>query len=91
VEPDLSLISLKASFDAGLRPSDLMVEIDSRCRRHPDPAIWIHRIDLDGLLCRADELERGDPSLPLYGMPFATKDNIDVAGLPTTCACPDFA
>lgn len=33
----------------------------------------------------------GDPSLPLAGIPFAVKDNIDVAGFPTTAACPGFA
>ncbi|CRK20647.1 hypothetical protein BN1723_002617 [Verticillium longisporum] len=33
----------------------------------------------------------GPASLPLFGVPFAAKDNIDVAGFPTTAACPSFA
>ena len=42
---------------------------------------------------RAKELEQeADPSsLPLYGIPFGVKDSIDVAGVLTTLACPDYA
>ncbi len=52
-------------------------------------ALWIHLLDESALVAQADALS--DPSLPLYGIPFAVKDNIDVAGLPTTAACPAFA
>ena len=58
-----------------------------------DDGVWITALDRDSLRRRAAELE-ADPdarSLPLYGVPFAVKDSIDVAGLPTTCACPDYA
>lgn len=57
-----------------------------------DPALWIARIDDAALLRRAAELEaEGPQGRPLWGLTFAVKDNIDVAGMPTTAACPGFA
>ena len=50
--------------------------------------IWIHLADADALRHRAARLPT---SGPLAGMTFAVKDNIDVAGMPTTAACPSFA
>lgn len=61
-----------------------------------DPA-WIETIDrprLDAELSRLSDLlaQAGGltEALPLFGVPFAVKDNIDVAGWPTTAACPAF-
>lgn len=57
-----------------------------------DDRVWITRVADGDLLARAAALDaRGPTGLPLFGVPFAVKDNIDVAGLPTTAACPDFA
>jgi allophanate hydrolase len=57
-----------------------------------DPAIWITRIPDADVMARARILEAEGPrGRPLWGLTAAVKDNIDVAGLPTTAACPDYA
>ncbi len=63
-----------------------------------DPALWISRVDETAIRQRSAALAaaaKADPGsiarLPLYGIPFAVKDNIDVAGMPTTAACPAFS
>jgi len=58
------------------------------------PAVWISRFDADALWAAAAKVDArvvAGETLPLAGVPFAVKDNIDLAGLDTTAACPAFA
>lgn len=67
-------------------------DVYARIARHDDPAMFITLRPEADVLAEAAALEAGgEASLPLYGIPVAVKDNIDVAGLPTTAACPAFA
>jgi allophanate hydrolase len=75
-----------------LLPVDVAREALGRIAAYPDPAVWITRVPEDAVMARAKALAEADPdALPLYGIPFAVKDNIDCSGLPTTAACPAFA
>ena len=87
----LGIHQLKEQFERGtLTPTELVNQI-GRKLENEDPAIWIHRISHESLLDRARDLEKSSSKgLPLYGIPFAVKDNIDVAGCPTSAGCPDF-
>jgi allophanate hydrolase len=73
-------------------PASTVARSFQRIHDHGDPAIFISLRDEAGAIAEAEALSaRGDTSLPLYGVPVAVKDNIDVAGLPTTAACPAFS
>jgi allophanate hydrolase len=67
-------------------PEEIVGEAYGRIGRRGVAPEWITLVDKDRALARA----RAAPAGPLYGIPFAVKDNIDVAGLPTSCACPEF-
>ncbi|GAA4559526.1 amidase family protein [Pseudonocardia xishanensis] len=84
---------LRTAYRAGtLRPLTVVEDVLARIASRGDDAVWISVAAAEDLRRRAAELERLDPlDLPLYGVPVAVKDNIDVAGLPTTAACPGFA
>lgn len=89
----LDIATLGARFRAGeLRPAQVVEGVFGRIRARGDEPLWIHLLPQAEVAARAAQLERKGPKgLPLYGIPFSVKDNIDIAGHPTTAGCPDFA
>jgi allophanate hydrolase len=88
-----TIASIVAAHRAGtVSPAQTVARSFARIRDHNDPAIFISLRDEKDALAEAAALSAKNPAmLPLYGVPVAVKDNIDVAGLPTTAACPAFA
>jgi len=87
--PLLDLATLRSLYAGGLSPRDCVAALARRID-DADRAAFITAATLDQMLAQADALLDRAPepnSLPLWGVPFAVKDNIDVAGFPTTAAC----
>ena len=87
-----TIATLLAAHAAGKSLKATIEETYDRIAAHGDPALFIAVRPKAEALAIAARLEAsGSAGKPLFGVPFVVKDNIDVAGLPTTAACPAFA
>jgi allophanate hydrolase len=94
----LDVSYLREVFASGaVTPTDVLEDVYSRVHSCVGPhglhPVWIHLVSKADALARARVLESSSDArkLPLYGVPFAVKDNIHVTGMPTTAGCPAYA
>jgi allophanate hydrolase len=94
-DPDtgsLDFATLRRHYaDGTLTPVTVAEAVLRRVDRHPDDKIWISRLPSAAIIGHAQHIAEGRKDRPLYGLPFAIKDNIDIGGLQTTAGCPGFA
>lgn len=89
----LTIAQLREMYSQGsITPEEVMAGIAERARSDEGMNIWITPPSMERIAPYLERLRGRAPSeLPLWGIPFAVKDNIDVAGLPTTAACAEYA
>lgn len=86
---NLNIFKLREAYETGcLSVADVIAYVYDRIEAYKDPAVWINLYTRDEVLKQAESL--GDKGLPLFGIPFAIKDNIDSLGFDTTAACPAY-
>ncbi|CCQ72541.1 allophanate hydrolase [Magnetospira sp. QH-2] len=83
---------LHAAYEDGLSPLSVVEEVYRRIETVADEGIFLHLMDKQAVRAECAALGAFDPlAKPLWGIPFAIKDNIDAKNAPTTAACPAFA
>ena len=89
---DLLIPSLRSAYRSGrLSVTDLILQLLDRADRAQERHIWITRLGRAQVMRYVEALAaQSIDALPLYGIPFAIKDNIDLAEVATTAACPQF-
>ncbi len=93
--PNLSFSALHAAYAAGTTtPIDIAEQVLALVQSRGDDGVWIYKVAPDTVMARARALaalsQEQIDDLPLYGIPFSVKDCIDIAGMPTTSACPAY-
>jgi allophanate hydrolase len=91
--PSLLICDLLSAYRTGRQsPVENMERVLDNIAQAPDRHIWITLLPRERVLAMGRAVAAQPPeSLALYGVPFAVKDNIDLAGIPTTAGCPDYA
>ncbi|MEK1892267.1 MAG: allophanate hydrolase [Rhizobium sp.] len=90
--PAFDIASLHEFYAGGGTVHEVIDRVFTRIAAVNDTGIFLHLSDRQALLAEAQALGPFDAEAkPLWGIPFAVKDNIDVAGMPTTAACPDYS
>jgi allophanate hydrolase len=89
----MDIAALHAAYSMGHKSPEGVIEaVYDQIEAQGHRPVWISIVPREKALARAKELPAEDRSkLPLYGIPFAVKDNIDVAGMETTAACPAYS